>query len=367
MAILTVDVTKEAVHYPLKIEKGLLKELAREIKHIYKNKKIAIVTDENVQKLYGEEVADQLTKAGYELEMIVLNPGEQAKSMENLQVIFSRLIAFGLSRSDLMIALGGGVIGDLAGFAAASYLRGISFIQVPTTLLAQVDSSVGGKVAIDLPEGKNLVGAFYHPELVIIDPNVLTTLSDSTFNDGMAEVIKYGCIHDEQFFSRLKGYANREEVMAEIEEVIAICCTIKKDLVQADEKDTADRMLLNFGHTLGHAIEAYYHYETYTHGQAISIGMVAINQLTEAAGISEEGSTDKIKAILDQYQLPTELAVASDYQEILPLIKNDKKNIQNALQVVVLDAIGTSRTMAAGPDFFSPLLKGTRLNDGFNN
>ncbi|MGP6147316.1 3-dehydroquinate synthase [Jeotgalibaca sp. A122] len=358
MSVLTVDVATEDIHYPLKIQKGLLNQLAEEIKSIYKNKKIAIVTDQNVYRFYGEQVVTQLTDAGFEIEMIILEPGEQAKSMENLQAIFSRLIAFGLSRSDLMIALGGGVIGDLAGFAAASYLRGIDFVQVPTTLLAQVDSSVGGKVAIDLPEGKNLVGAFYHPKLVVIDPEVLTTLADSTFNDGMAEVIKYGCIHDAQFFNQLKGYQTRAEVMADIEDVIAICCTIKRDLVQSDEKDTSERMLLNFGHTVGHAIEAYYHYEKYTHGQAISIGMVAINRLTEALGLSENGSTAAIEAILRQYQLPTELTVASDYKYILPLIKNDKKNIQNALFVVVLDAIGSSRTMAAPVDFFSPLLKG---------
>lgn len=361
MAVLTVDVTSEDIHYPLKIEKGLLNHLAEEIKSVYKNKKIAIVTDAHVQALYGERVVEQLEAAGYELTVIVLEPGEQSKSLENLQHIFSELIAFGLSRSDLMLALGGGVIGDLAGFAAASYLRGIAFVQIPTTLLAQVDSSVGGKVAIDLPEGKNLVGAFYHPKLVLIDPNVLETLSDSTFNDGMAEVIKYGCIHDHDFFEQLKQYQSRSEVMAEIESVIADCCTIKRDLVQSDERDTSERMLLNFGHTIGHAIEAYYRYEKYTHGQAISIGMVAMNRLTEALGISAEGSTEIIETILKQYALPTELAEAADYQKILPLIKNDKKNIENALFIVVLDAIGKSRTMAAPVDFFAPLLKGNEV------
>lgn len=358
MADLTVDVASEDIHYPLKIEKGLLNHLAEEIKKVYKNKKIAIVTDENVQALYGDRITNQLVDAGFEVTVIALEPGEQTKSMENLQAIFSKLIAFGLSRSDLMIALGGGVIGDLAGFAAASYLRGIAFVQIPTTLLAQVDSSVGGKVAIDLPEGKNLVGAFYHPKLVIIDPDVLETLSDSTFNDGMAEVIKYGCIHDLNFFKQLKQYESRADVMAEIESVITICCTIKKDLVQSDERDTSERMLLNFGHTIGHAIETYYHYEKYTHGQAISIGMVAMNRLTEALGISERGSSKVIEEMMAQYQLPAELEVGNDYENILPLIKNDKKNIQNALFIVVLDAIGQSHTMAAPEDFFSPLLKG---------
>lgn len=362
MAVLTVDVATEDIQYPLKIQKGLLNNLGKEIKKIYTNTKIAIVTDKNVNDYYGDTVVEQLLEANFEVELIILEPGEQAKSMDNLQRIFSRLLAFGLTRSDLMIALGGGVIGDLAGFAAASYLRGISFVQIPTTLLAQVDSSVGGKVAIDLPEGKNLVGAFYHPKLVLIDPDVLYTLTDSTFNDGMAEVIKYGCIIDDRFFSKLKEYNDRLEVMEDIEQIIEKCCLIKKDLVQSDEKDTSERMLLNFGHTLGHAIEAYYNYEKYTHGQAISIGMVVMNQLTEKMGLSKQGSTSAIQKLLNQYQLPTELEVKEDYQDILPLIKNDKKNIQNTLHIVILDAIGHSRTKKVSEDFFAPLLKGFEMD-----
>lgn len=358
MSILTVDVPTKAIHYPLKIKSGLLEHLADEIKQVYTNKKIAIISDKNVSRYYGEMVTSQLMEAGYEIEMIVVEPGEQSKSMKTLQDIFSRFIQFGLTRSDLIIALGGGVIGDLAGFAAATYLRGISFIQIPTTLLAQVDSSVGGKVAIDLPEGKNLVGAFYHPSLVLIDPNVLKTLTDSAFSDGMAEVIKYGCIADAGFFSQLQNYHSREEVMRDIEEIIATCCRIKKYFVQADEKDTSERMLLNFGHTIGHAIEAYYHYDKYTHGQAISIGMVAINQITEKLGISPVGSSAQIKSLLETFELPIQLKNKGDYPDILPLIKNDKKNVQNVLNIVVLDKIGVARTITADQGFFSPLLKG---------
>lgn len=362
MAILKVDVQTEDISYPLKIQRGLLDNLANEIKEVYANKKIALVTDKNVNHHYGEEIVNQLKDADYEVDLVILEPGEQTKSMGSLETIFSRFIDFGLTRSDLVIALGGGVIGDLAGFAAASYLRGVSFVQIPTTLLAQVDSSVGGKVAIDLPQGKNLVGAFYHPKMVLIDPKVLNTLSDSAFNDGMAEVIKYGFIADETFFSQLQQYKNRAEVMNDIEKIIEKSCQTKKELVQADEKDQSERMLLNFGHTIGHAIESFYNYEKYTHGQAISIGMVAMNQLTEKLGISEEGSTSKIKAILNQYNLPIQLENETDYHNILPLIKNDKKNIDNALHVVVLDAIGRSRTMSASGDLFSPLLKGIELD-----
>lgn len=359
MPTLTVEVPKDKIHYPLKIEKGLLDQLAEEIKQVHANKRIAIITDKNVHRLYGEKAEQILSDAGFDVKMIVLEAGEQTKSLANLATIYSELIAFNVSRSDLLIAFGGGVIGDLAGYAAATYLRGISFIQIPTTLLAQVDSSVGGKVAIDLPEGKNLVGAFYHPSLVLIDPNVLETLQDTAFHDGMAEVIKYGCIQDYAFFKRLSGYQSREEVMADIEEVIETCCAMKRDLVQSDEKDTGERMLLNFGHTVGHAIETFYHYEKYTHGQAISIGMVAMNQLTEARGISPEGSTSEIKTLLEQYQLPTQLEKPADYQDILPLIKQDKKNIQNHLFVVVLNEVGKAAKIKADLDFFAPLMKGT--------
>ncbi len=356
---LLIDVPKSNITYPLKIEKGLLERLDVEIKSVYKNKKITLITDKNVQRHYGEQVETLLKKAGFDLKVLVLEPGEQTKSLENLSAIYSELIDFNMSRSDLVIAFGGGVIGDLVGYAAATYLRGVPFIQIPTTLLAQVDSSVGGKVAIDVAEGKNLVGAFYHPDLVIIDPNVLETLTDSTFNDGMAEVIKYGCIKDLAFFKELNDYQTREAVMQDIEAVIERCCAMKRDLVQSDERDTSERMLLNYGHTIGHAIETYYHYKKYTHGQAISIGMVAINRLTEAMGISEAGSTETIKALLTQYNLPAELDDPADYAAILPLIKNDKKNIQNSLFVIVLDKVGEAKRFKADASFFQPLMKGS--------
>ncbi|MDV2934331.1 3-dehydroquinate synthase, partial [Enterococcus faecalis] len=171
---------------------------------------------------------------------------------------------------DLIIALGGGVVGDLAGFVASTFLRGISFIQIPTSLLAQVDSSVGGKVAVDLERGKNLVGSFYHPELVLIDPNMLGTLPEKYFNDGLGEVIKYGCIKSKELFEKLEGFENKEDLKENIGEIIYECCNIKREVVEYDEKDLGERMILNFGHTLGHAIEQIYNYETYSHGEAVA-------------------------------------------------------------------------------------------------
>lgn len=356
MSIFTVNLSQPNVSYPIKIEAGILDRVAEEVAAVYKNKRLVIITDANVNEHYGGQVQSALVHAGYTIKRIVLEPGEQTKSFDNLADIYSQLIDFGLTRSDLIIALGGGVIGDLAGFVAASYLRGISFIQIPTTLLAQVDSSVGGKVAVDLPQGKNLVGDFYHPELVLIDPNVLNTLEDSTFADGMAEVIKYGCIADSHFFRELQKYDGRSDIMSNIETIIEKCCRIKADMVQEDEKDIGKRMLLNFGHTTGHAIEVYYNYEKYTHGQAVAMGMVAMNSLTETQGWSAQGTTAEIINTLLEYDLPIQLENTEDYKEIIPLIKNDKKNLNGQLNIVILNDLGSAKIMTVKQDFFRPLL-----------
>lgn len=358
MSTLTVHVPEVSKNYPLKIKRNCLATIGQEIKTVYSNKKIAVITDQNVQHHYGESLESNLEKAGFEVKTIILPPGEQTKSLDVLAQLYTDLIAFNLTRSDLIIAFGGGVIGDLAGYLAATYLRGIPYVQIPTTLLAQVDSSVGGKVAVDLPQGKNLVGAFYHPKLVLIDPNVLETLSDSSFSDGMAEVIKYGCIKDRNFFKQLKTYHSRVEIMKDIEEIIYTCCRIKSDVVKADEKDLSERMILNFGHTIGHAIEAYYHYDKYTHGQGVAIGMVAMNQLTENLGITAKGTTAEIRQLLLENHLPTELEDTADYQNILPLIEKDKKNINNTLYIVVLKELGGAMRYEVDQTFFTPLIKG---------
>lgn len=358
MSVLNVKLPSQEVHYELNIEKGLLSRVSSELSKIYTGPKIAIVTDETVYEYYGKSVTKQLEAAGFEVQCIVLPPGEQTKTFDSMPTIYSALAEFGLTRSDLIIALGGGVIGDITGFAASSYLRGISYVQIPTTLLAQVDSSVGGKVGVDLPEGKNLVGAFYHPALVLIDPLVLETLTDSAFADGMAEVIKYGCIKDLHLFNRLMELTSRVEVMQHIDWIIETCCTIKQKVVQADEKDRGERMVLNFGHTLGHAIEAYYHYEKYTHGQGVAIGMVAISRFAEAQQLTKTGTTDQLVALLQQHHLPTELAAPEDYPKLLPYIKKDKKNIDGSLTVIVLTDIGHAQQKQTTLSFFDSLNTG---------
>ena len=276
---LNVDLPQNG--YEIIIEKGILSNLAKEIKEVFNGNKIFVLTDKNVDKFYGDKVINELEAAGYDTKKLALEPGEETKAFFTLPKVYDELLNFKLTRSDLILTLGGGVIGDLGGFVASTYLRGVPFIQCPTTLLAQVDSSVGGKVGVDLDRGKNLVGSFYQPIKVIIDPNVLETLSDRVFNDGMAEVIKYGCIKDEEFFNKLLNYKDKEEVMNNIEYIIHNCCKIKKEVVEKDEKDTGERMLLNFGHTIGHAIEQYYKYSKYTHGEAVAIGMYEITKLVK--------------------------------------------------------------------------------------
>ncbi|AGX41694.1 3-dehydroquinate synthase [Clostridium saccharobutylicum] len=350
MEELVVDLKERS--YPIIIKKGLIDEINLEISKIYKGKKIFILTDKNVDAHYGDKIKSNLVNEGYNVKLMVLEPGEETKSFNTLPLIYNELLDFKFTRSDLIITLGGGVIGDLGGFVASTFLRGVPFVQIPTSLLAQVDSSVGGKVAVDLERGKNLVGSFYHPKLVLIDPNVLETLSDRFFTDGMAEVIKYGCIKDKEFFYFLKSLKTKKEVMNNIEKIIHKCCFIKKCVVENDEKDTGERMLLNFGHTLGHAIETYYNFKKFTHGEAVAIGMYEISKISEEKGISEKGISQDIKEILIQYGLPYEVEI-EDNSKILDTISLDKKNIDNVLKVVLLKRIGDSFLEKTDVKFFS--------------
>lgn len=337
--------------YNILIEKGLLSKIGSEIKSIYSGEKIFIITDKNVDKYYGDIVKENLESEGFKVNKLVLEPGEETKAFTTLPIIYNEMLNSKLTRKDLIITLGGGVIGDLGGFAASTYLRGVPFIQIPTSLLAQVDSSVGGKVAVDLPSGKNLVGSFYQPKAVFIDPNVLETLSDKFYKDGMAEVIKYGCIKDKEFFYRLNSYKNRNEVMDNIEDIVYTCCNIKRIVVENDEKDLGERMLLNFGHTLGHAIEKYYNFTGYSHGEAVAIGMYNISLKGEKQGITSKGVAKEIKEILINYGLPYEVKL-DDNNAIIETISLDKKNLGKTLKIILLKNIGESLIYDTTPEFF---------------
>ena len=335
--------------YPIYIKQGILQEVGSYIGEIFHGKKIMIISDDTVYGYYGEQVKGCL-EGVYQCYTHIIEHGEQSKNLDTAKEIFTSLIDANLTRSDLIIALGGGVVGDLAGFVASTYLRGVAFVQIPTTLLAQVDSSVGGKVAVDLPQGKNLVGSFYHPKLVLIDPSVLDTLTDGYFKDGMGEVIKYGCIQSRILFERLASYQSKEALLKDMEEIIYICVDCKREVVEEDEKDTGRRMILNFGHTLGHALEQYYGYVRESHGEAVAIGMYQIMKQAEEQGIVEKGMAQEIQALLQCYGLPT----ACDVENIKLLdgIRKDKKNLDGALNIILLQEIGEAYIYKTTTDFF---------------
>lgn len=337
MHILSINLPQK--QYSIMIKKNLLTEIGQHLHSAYSGKKIAVVTDATVDALYGDLLIDSLSSQGFPVTKIVVPVGEKSKSMVVLEYLYREFLDFKISRSDLIIAFGGGVVGDLVGFAAATFLRGVPYIQVPTTLLAQVDSSIGGKVAVNLPNGKNLVGTFYHPEAVYIDPALLTTLPLRVLRDGIAEVIKYSAISETELFTNLNRYQGEQELLAHIESVIATCCQIKQKFVEEDEKDTGVRMTLNFGHTIGHAIENYFNYETYTHGEGVAIGMAHITAASEALGITRPGTAAALIELIKKYGLPI---TAADYnsQALLESITLDKKNTNKGLHIIVLESIG---------------------------
>lgn len=334
--------------YPIYIENGILAHAGEYIPQVFSGKKIMIISDDNVFPLYGEKLVNVLDQ--YECHTLVLPHGESTKNFQTLPIIYDALLKAKVSRSDLIIALGGGVMGDLVGFAASSYMRGVKLIQIPTSLLAQVDSSVGGKVAVDLPQGKNLVGAFYHPKMVLIDPEVLETLPEHFRQDGMGEVIKYGCIKDANLFEQLNAHESFEELKPELPEIIARCVDIKRIVVENDQFDFGERMLLNFGHTLAHTIEQHFHYERESHGEAVGIGMYQITRIAEKKGLTEAGCAEKIKVILEKYGLP--IACGVDMEVLTDAIKLDKKNLNDQLNVVLLHSIGDSYWYPTNVTFF---------------
>lgn len=343
---LTVNLGENS--YPIYIENDILAGAGSYISQVFKGSKIMIISDDNVFPLYGEKLLASLNS--YDCHTLVLPHGEPTKGFQSLPAVYGAMLKAKISRSDLILALGGGVIGDLAGFAAASYLRGVKLVQVPTSLLAQVDSSVGGKVAVDLPEGKNLVGAFYQPKLVLIDPTVLDTLPEHFIHDGMGEVIKYGCIKDAALFETLKSHTSFEDLKPDLADIIARCVDIKRVVVEHDQFDTGERMLLNFGHTLGHTIEQYYHYERESHGEAVAVGMYQICLAAEEKGLTRKGCAARILDVLRIYGLPHECGLPMN--ALTEAITLDKKNLNDKLNLVLLHDIGDSYVYPADVEFF---------------
>ena len=295
--------------------------------------KAAVITDDKVWELYGEKVTDSLRSAGFETLKMVLPNGEESKNTDNLISVLEFLAENEFTRSDLIVALGGGVAGDLAGFAAAVMLRGVDFIQIPTTLLASVDSSVGGKTAVDLKAGKNLAGAFHQPRLVICDLDVLDSLPEETFKDGSAEVIKYGILADPRLFEHLmdKGLEFDREY------VVSRCIEIKRDVVNEDEFDTGKRRLLNLGHTLAHAAEQLSSYKL-SHGKAVAIGMSVFSAAAASCGICDRLTAERIRDAVKRFGLPCDTDYSAD--ELYEVMLRDKKRNGSSISIVLPEKIG---------------------------
>ena len=314
--------------YPIKIQEGQLGMIGSDLAKRNFGKRYIIVADDYVAGLFGGQLQDSLAGAGLDCDLITFPRGEASKHLATVADLASRLAQLGVDRKDALIALGGGVTGDITGFLASSYMRGIPFVQVPTTLLAQVDSSVGGKTGVDIPEGKNLVGAFYQPKCVYIDSLVLKSLPATELLNGLAEVIKYGVIWDADFFSFLSD--NREAILAldlpVLEKVIARCCAIKAEVVAADERESDLRRILNYGHTIGHAVEAASGYSL-DHGLAVAIGMVAVNGIAVGKGLISHETASQVRQLIGGYGLPVEIPAGYDCSEIKGYLKTDKKTI----------------------------------------
>ena len=336
--------------YDVRIGRGLLDDCGRQIAERVRCASAAVVADDTVYALYGERVCASLEAAGVRTVCYVFPHGEKSKNLLEYAKILNFLAENRVTRADVLIALGGGVTGDLGGFAAATYLRGIPFVQLPTTLLAAVDSSVGGKTAVDLPAGKNLAGAFYQPELVLCDLDTLDSLPREIFLDGCAEVIKYAVLGSRELFALLADIPSGKG----LEEVTARCVEMKRDFVQSDERDRGARQMLNLGHTFGHAVEASSRF-TLSHGKSVAIGMAMILRAACSRGLCSAETRDAVIALLQRYGLPTECPYPADM--LLGALSADKKIFGTRLNLVVPTDIGACRLLPVGVDELSGWLR----------
>lgn len=337
--------------YNILIEHNILDHAGAYIRPLTKAVRAVIVSDTNVAPLYADRVRRSLELSGFEVSEFVFEAGESSKRLSTIEKMYMHFYEHDITRTDIVVALGGGVTGDMAGFAAASYLRGIDFVQIPTSLLAQVDSSVGGKTGVDLPTGKNLVGAFWQPILVLIDPETLITLPDVFFRDGLGEVIKYGCIRSRSLFERLEQ-ENAEDFL---DDVIYECVSIKAAVVQNDERDTGERAILNFGHTLGHALEKLNNYSGLTHGEAVAAGASILTRISEGHGLTEAGTSSRLDSLLQKYGLPTEGNFP--LSEIVSATRGDKKSTGSSINFVFLKSIGECFTQKIDVSDFDELFE----------
>lgn len=326
-----------SVPYKIIIQRGCLSRAGELAAKLFRpGTRTVVVGDSNVMPLYAERIVSSLESAGIHAGTFTFPAGEENKRLPAIEGMYGAFAQNGLTRSDFVVALGGGVTGDMAGFASATWLRGIQFIQIPTSLLAQIDSSIGGKTGIDVPQGKNLVGAFHQPSLVLIDPDTLGTLSPHFFADGMGEAIKHGCIKSRELFDLIEN----TDIRADMEHMIARNLEIKRAAVEQDEFDNGERMLLNFGHTFGHALEKLHGYKGLSHGQAVGIGMVMMAKCGEKAGLTERGTAETIARVLKKYGMP--VSDDTDISKIVDTAMLDKKARGGVIHLVMLKKIGES-------------------------
>ena len=324
----TINV-KTSKPYEVRVGNGLLKNIAREIETVKKPGKCIIISDDNVFSLYGETVKTSLTEAGYTVYEAVFPHGEESKNMETALSLLTAFFEAGLTRSDFAVALGGGIVGDVCGFVSSIYLRGIDFIQIPTTLLAAIDSSVGGKTGVNTDYGKNLVGAFHQPKLVICDTDTFDTLPYEIYTAGICEALKYGVIRDRELFEAIGE--------SDIEDTVCRCVQIKADIVANDELDHGERQLLNFGHTLGHSIEALSNFEI-SHGHAVGLGMLLISRACEKQGLCEKGISEAIEKALCSFDINTDISYSAS--QLASYAMSDKKRTGDKITLVIPEKLG---------------------------
>lgn len=330
--------------YEIAIAPNQLKELGSQMQPLKLGKKVLVISNPEIFAHYGDICLASLNNAGFETFTHLIPAGEEHKHLQSIEQIYDIALTHQIERSSTFVALGGGVIGDMTGFAAATWLRGVNFVQVPTSLLAIVDASVGGKTGVNHPQGKNLIGAFYQPKLVLIDPNVLATLPTREFRAGMAEVIKYGVIWDEDLFTKLEhsDLLDQQDSISDelLEVIITRSCQAKAEVVSQDEKESGLRAILNYGHTIGHAVESLTHYQQFVHGEAVAIGMVAAGKIALSMGLWTQAEAQRQNELILKAGLPTDIPPQLSIDDILEVIKSDKKVRAGKVRFILPTAIG---------------------------
>lgn len=328
--------------YDLHIERGALGHVGQWVSSLWEPQQIMVISDDRVASIYGDNVVGDLQRAGFKVDIVTIPEGEPSKSLASAEMIYEVLAKKGMTRKDGIIGLGGGVVGDLTGFVSSTYMRGLHFLQIPTTLLAQVDSSVGGKTAVNTASAKNLVGTFAQPDGVLIDIDTLKTLEPRRVREGIAEIIKTAAIADPILWEKLVSYTDEQELLDHVEEVVIACCDVKRKVVEEDELDNGQRLILNFGHTIGHAIENTAGYGVVTHGEGVAIGMVQINRIAEKKGETPQGTTEQLINMLTKFSLPIEYD-NWNIERLYSSLTHDKKTQGNKIRIILLDEIGTAK------------------------